>query len=131
MNSVNPQSTKIGNKLRQLRINKGYSQEYMAEILAVSQKTYSNMENDKTSISIEALKKIAEAYRVNILKLLSDEKIMVQQNNFLDLSSKQEIIYNHITDELINQLKSRIEDLKNSLTEKEKYISTLEKLLLK
>ena len=131
MNSVNPHSTKIGNKLRQLRINKGYSQEYMAEILAVSQKTYSNMENDKTSISIEALKKIAEAYRVNILKLLSDEKIMVQQNNFLDLSSKQEIIYNHITDELINQLKSRIEDLKNSLAEKENYISTLEKLLLK
>ncbi|MEN9875938.1 MAG: hypothetical protein RLZZ529_935 [Bacteroidota bacterium] len=131
MNSVNPHSTKIGNKLRQLRINKGYSQEYMAEILAVSQKTYSNMENDKTSISIEALKKIAEEYRVNILKLLSDEKIMVQQNNFLDLSSKQEIFYNHITDELINQLKSRIEDLKNSLAEKEKYISTLEKLLLK
>ena len=131
MNSVNPHSTKIGNKLRQLRINKGYSQEYMAEILAVSQKTYSNMENDKTSISIEALKKIAEEYRVNILKLLSDEKIMVQQNNFLDLSSNQEIIYNHITDELINQLKSRIEDLKNSLAEKEKYISTLEKLLLK
>ena len=89
------------------------------------------MENDKTSISIEALKKIAEEYRVNILKLLSDEKIMVQQNNFLDLSSKQEIFYNHITDELINQLKSRIEDLKNSLAEKEKYISTLEKLLLK
>jgi transcriptional regulator with XRE-family HTH domain len=131
MNSVNSQSTKIGNKLRQLRINKGYSQEYMAEILAVSQKTYSNMENDKTSISIEALKKIAEEYRVNILKLLSDEKIMVQQNNFLDLSSKQEIIYNHITDELINQLKSRIEDLKKSLAEKEKHISTLEKLLLK
>lgn len=131
MNSVNPHSTKIGNKLRQLRINKGYSQEYMAEILAVSQKTYSNMENDKTSISIEALKKIAEEYRVNILKLLSDEKIMVQQNNFLDLSSKQEIIYNHITDELINQLKSRIEDLKNSLVEKEKHITTLEKLLLK
>jgi hypothetical protein len=55
----------------------------------------------------------------------------VQHNNFLDLSSKQKIIYNHITDELIAQLKSRIEDLKNSLVEKEKYISTLEKLLLK
>ena len=131
MNTVNPQITIIGNKLRQLRINKGYSQEYMAEILAVSQKTYSNMENDKTSISIEALKRIAEEYRVDILKLLSDEKIVVQHNNFLDLSSKHEIIYNHITDELINQLKSRIEDLKNSLAEKEKHISILEKLLLK
>lgn len=68
---------------------------------------------------------------MNILKLLSDEKIVVQHNNFLDISSKQEIIYNHITDELIAQLKSRIEDLKNSLAEKEKHISTLEKILLK
>ena len=131
MNSVNPQSTIIGNKLRQLRINKGYSQEYMAEILAVSQKTYSNMENDKTSISIEVLKKIAEEYKVDMIELLSDGKVVVQHNNFSDTSSMQGIIYNHASDELIAQLKSRIEDLKDSLAEKEKYISTLEKLLLK
>jgi transcriptional regulator with XRE-family HTH domain len=39
---------KIGNRLRKLRIAKGYSQEYMADVLQISQKTYSNMENDKS-----------------------------------------------------------------------------------
>lgn len=131
MNAINTQCIKIGNKLRQLRMNKGYSQEYVAEILAVSQKTYSNMENDKTSISIEVLKKIAEEYKVDMIELLSDGKVVVQHNNFSDTSSMQGIIYNHASDELIAQLKSRIEDLKDSLAEKEKYISILEKLLLK
>ena len=35
----------IGIKLRKLRMQNGYSQEYLAEVLEVSQKTYSNMEN--------------------------------------------------------------------------------------
>ncbi len=131
MNSVSSQGIKIGNKLRQLRMNRGYSQEYIAEILGVSQKTYSNMENDKTNISIEVLKKIAEEYKVDMIELLSDGKVVVQHNNFSDTSSLQGIIYNHTSDELINQLKLRIEDLKKSLVEKEKYIITLEKLLLK
>lgn len=48
---------RIGIKLRKLRMEKGYSQEYLAEVLEVSQKTYSNMENNKSSISIETLKK--------------------------------------------------------------------------
>ena len=89
------------------------------------------MENDKTSISIEVLKKIAEEYKVDMIELLSDGKVVVQHNNFSDTSSMQGIIYNHASDELIAQLKSRIEDLKDSLAEKEKYISILEKLLLK
>lgn len=131
MNTPKTQGITIGNKLRQLRMNKGYSQEYVSEILAVSQKTYSNMENDKTSISIEVLKKIAEEYKVDLIELLSEGKIGVHQNNFSDISSLREIIYNHATEELIAQLKSRIEDLKESLVGKEKHISTLEKLLLK
>jgi transcriptional regulator with XRE-family HTH domain len=131
MNTVNPQVIKIGKKLRILRMNKGYSQENVAEILAVSQKTYSNMENDKTSISLEVLRKIAEEYKVDMMELLSDGGIAFQQNNPSDTISMKGIIYNHASDELIAQLKSRIEDLKNNLAEKEKHISTLEKLLLK
>jgi transcriptional regulator with XRE-family HTH domain len=77
MNTQKTQGVKIGNKLRQLRMNKVYSQEYVAEMLAVSQKTYSNMENDKTSISTEVLKKIAEEYKVDMIELLSDGKVVV------------------------------------------------------
>jgi transcriptional regulator with XRE-family HTH domain len=127
MNTVKYQSIKMGNKLRQLRMNKGYSQEYMAEILAVSQKTYSNMENDKTSISIEVLIKLGEEYKVDMIELLCDCIGLTQYNNFSEKSSMP----NNTSHELISLLKSHIEDLKNNLMEKEKHITTLEKLLLK
>lgn len=121
---------KIGNRLRKLRIMKGYSQEYMADVLKISQKTYSNMENDKSSISIDTLKKIAEEYKVDLMEILSDDKVIVQQNNSHDSSTFQGgIIINHLSDELLNQLKERIEDLKLQIAEKNKRIESLEKLL--
>ncbi len=57
----------IGNNIRSLRLEKGYSQEYLAEVLEVSQKTYSNIENDKSSIKIDTLIKIAEEFKIDLL----------------------------------------------------------------
>ena len=37
----------LGEKLKQARLTKNFSQEYMAEVLQISQKTYSNFENNK------------------------------------------------------------------------------------
>ncbi|HPW97794.1 MAG TPA: helix-turn-helix domain-containing protein [Flavobacterium sp.] len=123
-------SVKIGSKLRKLRISKGYSQEYMAETLKISQKTYSNMENDKSSISIDTLKKIAQEYEIDLLDILSDEKVVVQNNNSHDASSFQGgIIFNQLSEELLNQFKERIEDLKKVIEDKNKIIEILEKQL--
>ena len=41
----------LGEKLRKLRKEKGYSQEYFAECLKLSQKKVSNMENDTNNAS--------------------------------------------------------------------------------
>lgn len=88
------------------------------------------MENDKSSISIDTLKKIAEEYKVDLMEILSDDKVIVQQNNSHDSSTFQGgIIINHLSDELLNQLKERIEDLKLQIAEKNKRIESLEKLL--
>lgn len=57
----------IGKKIRSIRLEKGYSQEYLAEVLSVSQKTYSNIENDKSSIKIDTLIKIAEEFKIDLL----------------------------------------------------------------
>ncbi len=120
----------IGNKLRKLRMGKGYSQEYLAEVLEVSQKTYSNMENNKSSISIETLKKIAEEYKIDLIELLSDDKVIVQNNSSRESSTFQGgIIINHMSEELLNQMKERIEDLKETILEKNKHIELLEKRL--
>lgn len=120
----------IGNKLRKLRMGKGYSQEYLAEVLEVSQKTYSNMENSKSSISIETLKKIAEEYKIDLIELLSDDKVIVQNNSSRESSTFQGgIIINHMSEELLNQMKERIEELKQTISEKNKHIELLEKRL--
>ncbi|WP_353170419.1 helix-turn-helix transcriptional regulator [Flavobacterium sp.] len=127
--SNNNNQVKIGDKLRKLRVNKGYSQESMAETLQISQKTYSNMENDKSSISIENLKKIAEEFNVDLLELLSDGKVIVQYNTANDSSTFNGVVNNNVSEELIIQLKERIEDLKIIIDEKSTKISQLEKLL--
>ena len=80
---------KIGTKLRKLRMEKGYKQEYMAEVLNISQKTYSNMENDKSSISIDTLKKIAEEYKIDLMELISDDKVIIQNNSSRENSTFQ------------------------------------------
>jgi transcriptional regulator with XRE-family HTH domain len=124
----------IGNKLRKLRMEKGYSQEYLAEVLAevlaVSQKTYSNMENNKSSISIDTLKKIAEEYKIDLIELLSDDRVIVQNNSSRESSTFQGgVIINHMSEELFNQMKERIEELKQVISEKNKQIELLEKRL--
>ena len=115
----------IGIKLRKLRMQNGYSQEYLAEVLEVSQKTYSNMENDKSSISIDTLKKIAQEYKIDLLDLINDGKI-VQNNNSVDSSTINGIVNNNDSQELIIQMKARIEELKQTIEEKNKLILVLE-----
>ena len=57
----------LGEKLKQARLNKNFSQEYMAEMLNVSQKTYSNFENDKTVPSFSQIEEISKLLEVSIL----------------------------------------------------------------
>ena len=129
MNTYEKSGIKIGSKLRKLRMEKGYKQEYMADVLDISQKTYSNMENDKSSISIDTLKKIAEEYKIDLIELLSDDKVVIQNNSSNDTSTFNGIFINHLSEELLNQMKERVTDLKQIIAEKDKRIETLEKLL--
>lgn len=126
----NTKGINLGTKLRQLRLKNELSQEYVAQTLRVSQKTYSNMENDKTTLSVETLKQIAQLYNIDMLELLQDGKVVVQNNNSNDTSTVHGIIYNHASDELIEQLKERINDLKEIITKKDEQILRLEGLLI-
>jgi transcriptional regulator with XRE-family HTH domain len=126
----------LGEKLRKLRKEKGYSQEYFAECLKLSQKKVSNMENDKNTISLETLKKISKEFNVDLIELLSDVKGLIQNNTANDTSTINGIVNNTDSEELIIQFKERIEDFKNQLKTKDDLIdqlknkvSQLEKLL--
>ncbi len=128
---VTKNGIKIGNKIRKLRMNKGYSQEYMADVLEISTKTYSNMENDKSTISLETLHKLAQELEVDVLGLVSDSKIVIQNNTATENSSHNfnGIVVNHLSEELLVQFKERIDDLKKMLEEKDNQITFLKEQL--
>lgn len=117
----------IGQKLRKLRNEKGFSQEYLADRLNISQKTYSNMENDRTPITVEILKQLSSELEVDMIDLITDSKIIVQYNISKDTSTFNGVVNNNFPEELVNQLKERIIDLKNQLLDKDKLIDFLQK----
>ena len=117
----------IGQKLRKLRNEKGFSQEYLADRLNISQKTYSNMENDRTPITVEILKQLSSELEVDMIDLITDSKIIVQYNTSQDTSTSNGVVNNNFPEELVNQLKERIIDLKNQLLDKDKLIDFLQK----
>lgn len=127
MTSLKDSRIKIGGRLKKLRLEKGYKQEYIADVLQVSQKTYSNMENDKTSILLDTLKKIAEEYKIDLLDILTLDTPIIQNKTAIENSSFQSgFIINQLSEELINQIKERVEDLKQIIVEKDKRIALLE-----
>ena len=121
----------IGGKLRKLRQNKGYSQEYMAEILEISQKTYSNMENEKATISVTTLKKLAKELDVDLLELLSDGKVIVQYNTSQDTSTFNGVVNQNTSEEIINNYKQIIEEFKTIIDDLKEQVKLKDQLLFK
>ncbi|MGN6639523.1 MAG: helix-turn-helix domain-containing protein [Mucilaginibacter sp.] len=64
----------IGELIRIQRVIKGYSQEYIANQLNMSQSAYSNMERGNTEISARRLCQIADLLEVPPLALLPKSK---------------------------------------------------------
>ncbi len=57
-------------KIRNIRIQKGYSQEYMSIQLGITKKTYCRLENGNSKIDIERLQKISKIFEVALPNLL-------------------------------------------------------------
>jgi transcriptional regulator with XRE-family HTH domain len=65
----------VGNKIRKIRLKKGYSQEYMAFNLHISQKTYSRIENNQSKCDIDRLVKIADLLEVDIGYIINGKEM--------------------------------------------------------
>ena len=62
----------FGNAIRIQRVIKGYSQEYMASRLNISQNAYSKLEREETELSVKRIYEIAEILEVSVYQLLPD-----------------------------------------------------------
>lgn len=70
-------------KIRELRIKKGYSQEYMAKQLDMAQNNYGKLERGETKLTIERLEQIANILDVKmevILDFGEDPRIRILDN---------------------------------------------------
>lgn len=61
---------KIGKNLKMIRENHRYTQFFLAFKLGVSQSTYSKIETDNQSLTLEMLEKISQVYQVPLTTLL-------------------------------------------------------------
>lgn len=87
---------KTGEKIRQLRLQKGYSQEAMADELDLSTTAYGDLERGKTDLTLTRLAQVAEALSTTTLQILgadADETDALRQQieRLKDRVEKQEL----------------------------------------
>lgn len=80
---------KIGDKIRNLRMIKGYSQENMADILGISSIAYGDIERNKTDVSHSRLEQIAKALGIDLINLLSHGE---QLSNFFNHCTHNHVV---------------------------------------
>src|SRR5690606_38364375 len=73
----------IGFNIRKIRESKGLSQDYIANVLDISQASYARLENEDTKVTVDRLYKIAEALDTNIIDFFNTDSVTIQnQNNY-------------------------------------------------
>ncbi|MCY0969695.1 helix-turn-helix domain-containing protein [Chryseobacterium wangxinyae] len=112
---------KIGQKLKGMRIEKGFSTIEVAEKLDISESTYRRFENDKSFPDVFILDKIAKMYERNFSDLLPDGMTIIN-NNSGEHFDNVGYIFNQQSEKLIEQYEIRIK-------EKDEQIALLKSLL--
>jgi len=126
-----------GFKLRKLRDNLGYSQDYVASRLGIAQNTYSKIENGQSPLTIERAKKLAEVFEVEPDFFFSDQEIgVVNHNNGNDYKfifnpetyiDNQKELLELIIKEKDNQIAYLKEELENSRKQLKEFFDQLTK----
>ena len=86
----------IGKKIRQLRIERGFSQEELSEKIDISPRHMCTIENGNSFPSIETFIKIAQILEIDIneffnLTKINDDKLRNEIYNLVQISSVKEL----------------------------------------
>jgi transcriptional regulator with XRE-family HTH domain len=87
----------IGTKIKHIRELRNYTQEYMAQMLEVSQSTYARFEKDDSDLTLSKLRMIARILDVKIEDLINfTDKFIF--NNYTSNQANQGYIVNQFSD---------------------------------
>lgn len=131
-------SKKLGEKIRVLRLAKGYSQNNMAEMLEMSPSGYAKIERGDSNITLAKLEKVAKIFDLQANELLSlpqADCIFFNYSSGNQAKSIQELHsyyaqihnYSQIQPELINLFQNNFTLLQNMIEKLAKRIEDLEK----
>jgi len=73
MKEKNPILIKFGNKVREIRIQRGLSQEQLAHLANVHRTYIGMIERAEKNITLINIQKIANGLNINLIDLLNDE----------------------------------------------------------
>lgn len=108
-------NTLVGTKLKTLRQNKGYSQEFVADSLHMSQSAYARMENGKSNSWATHITQICELYEIKPEELLKQDTNTFNQTN--TEGNNNGIVINQISEKLIEQYELRIKEKNQQILE--------------
>ena len=97
-------------RIKGLRETRKYTQEYMAESLGISQRSYSSIENGQTQLTVDRLFDIAEVLQVSVGDIIGTDNQYVYNNNFNNHApqNKGNLVFNQDNFEEQRQLYERL-----------------------
>lgn len=118
----------IGINIRRIREQKGFSQEYLANELNISQATYARLENEDTKITVDRLFQIAKILNTEITDFFNDSKLNIHTQTYNAEAYGNGYVQNLIIEnkEIVNEL---VESYRERLKEKDTQIEFLKSLL--
>jgi len=129
MEIKNQEELSVAQRVRKVRVEKNFSQDYLAKKLGLSQKAYSKIENSESKLNVDTLIKISEILDTPITNFL-DESSRPIVNDYSNRTGGDNIIYKNIynekTEDLYNQLLKAKDDIINA---KQSEIEVLKKAL--
>jgi transcriptional regulator with XRE-family HTH domain len=72
LNRINRKENNYGSLIKKYRDDKGYTQEFMAHQLNITQNSYSNLENGKSYLRVDVLEEIAKILEINPVQLMKN-----------------------------------------------------------
>ncbi|MBL7919163.1 MAG: helix-turn-helix transcriptional regulator [Bacteroidia bacterium] len=113
-------SKKVGDKIRQLRVINGLSQDNLADEIGMSPGNYGKIERGEIDVSSSHLIKIAKALKVNVSDFFEEKKTNLKENK---------VDYGYATKEELSELAQAINILNKEIAKlKEEITKTPQKV---
>jgi XRE family transcriptional regulator, regulator of sulfur utilization len=99
-------SSQLSERIRQFRLQKGLSQENMADMLSLSTTAYGDLERGRTELSFSRLENIAKLLDIPLPELLGLESVTMSETEWLRQENTRLLAVN-------SRLQNEVEQWKN------------------